>query len=156
MFNESKFNRASFVPRTHRHFVPELKDFFGESDDGPHWEVRGLTGQEMFQAKMAVDRDKTFRAAVAAMSAGGREQVAAFTELMGLGDTVPEELSKRIEILVIGSVAPKVERPTIVKLAKAFPATLNTLTDKILELTGLGHEVGKPKGSGETPASATP
>jgi hypothetical protein len=44
--------------------------------------VRGLTGQEMFQAKMAVDRDKTFRAAVAAMSAGGREQVAAFTDIL--------------------------------------------------------------------------
>lgn len=155
MFDEKKFSRAAFVPRTHRHFVPELKGYFG-SDEESYWEVRGLTGQEMFQAKMAIDRDKTIRAAIAAMATTGNEQIQAFQELMALGESVPEEYSKRIELVSIGSVAPKVERTTVVKLAKNFPATLNTLSDKILELTGLGHELGKPKGSGETAASETP
>lgn len=155
MFNEKAFQKASFTPRTHKHYVPELKEFFGEGAE-LEWEVRGLEGPELFRAKLAVDRDRIISAAVTAMSASGNEQIQAFRELMALGDGVPEEYSKRIEIVSLGSVTPKVSRETVVKLAKAFPATINTLSDKILELTGLGHQVGKPKGSGETQESATP
>jgi len=155
MFDEKAFKKASFKPRTHKHFVPELKEFFSEGAE-LQWEVRGLEGPEMFRAKMAVDRDRTLTAAITAMSAGGNEQIQAFRELMAMGEGVPEEYSKRIELVSLGSVNPKVDRVTVVKLAKNFPATLNTLSDKIIELTGLGHEVGKPKGSGETHESATP
>lgn len=154
MFNEKAFQKASFVPRTHKHYVPELKEYF--SGDEIMWEIRGLEGPELFRAKMAVDRDRIITAAVAAMSANGNEQIQAFRELMALGDGVPEEYSKRIEIVSLGSVNPKVSRETVVKMAKAFPATISTLSDKILELTGLGHQVGKPKGSGEIHESATP
>lgn len=156
-FDQQAFARASFSPRTEVVKVPELVHFF-RGDGDPAWTVRGLTGEELYRVKAAAETGATMRAMVEALSAGaGRERVAAIRSAFGLDEsTTPEEYAKRIEMLLLASVSPRVDRPTVVKLIAAFPATVATLTDAILRLTGLGQQPGKSSGSGETPASATP
>ena len=56
-------------------------------------------------------------------------------------------------MLVACSVSPACTEQTAIKLAATFPTVFYSLTTKIIELTGLGHEVGKQKASGTRKAS---
>ena len=75
---------------------------------------------------------------------------------MGLAsEDVPGDISRRIEMLAAGSVAPQLgadNRDVAVKLAENFPTVFYQLSNAILSLTGQGAEPGKPKRSGKTPA----
>jgi hypothetical protein len=69
------------------------------------------------------------------------------------GDT-PGEIAKRVEMLVTGSVTPKIEHATAAKLAENFPIEFLMLTNAITELTGMGFDMGKPAAASlPTPAS---
>jgi hypothetical protein len=93
---------------------------------------------------------------ITSLAGSTSDKIDAVKELFGVGDGVTEEYAKRIEILLVGSVRPKIDRQEAVRLLRDFPTVAGKLTDTILELTGLGSVPGKLKGSGETPASETP
>ena len=151
-----KFLNASMVARESTIKVPELADFFPEGEKA-EWTVRGLNAGELARAREATDRTEQMKALVAAM-AGDGDKAASLREAMGLSDDeVPGDVSRRIEMLAAGSVSPVIgsdRRDIAVKLAEAFPVTFYNLTNKIQELTGQGAELGKPKRSGRTTASA--
>ena len=88
--------------------------------------------------------------------AGDGDKAAAIRQAMGLSnEDVPGDVSRRIEMLAAGSVAPLLgpdNRDVAVKLAETFPTVFYQLTNAITNLTGQGAEVGKPKRSGKTPA----
>lgn len=154
-FDKKKFDQAKFIDRTEAVPVPNLKAFYKEGE-APVWVVRGLSGEEWARANEAATKKENLLSYVEAVAAGGKEQAAAIKEILGISGETPAELCKRLDMFVAGSVDPKIDRPFAVKMAKNYPMEFYTLTNKIMSLTGMGREPGKPKGSGKTQESAQP
>ena len=151
-FDSKKFLRERFEPRTEEVPVPALAEYFG-GDEAAVWTVRGLTGAEFARAQEAAKKAAATADIAAAMAAaaGSAEKVDSILAAAGLPPDhkkQPEEMVRRLEILVTGSVAPAIDLPVAVQFAKAFPIEFFDLTNRIVRLTGLGHVPGKPKPSG--------
>ena len=116
--------------------VPALSDFFDEGET-PEWEVRGLSAVELHKAMEAGKRQGSIEAIVKAIAAN-QDQAGAVRKALGLTKDTPGEIAKRLEMLVMGSVAPAVSLPVAVKLAEAFPIEFLQLTNEISDLTGRG------------------
>lgn len=149
-----KFLQAALQPRQSTLQVPELAAWFGK--EPCEWVVRGLSAAELSRANQAADKGQdNVRAMVAAM-AGDGDKAAAIRATLGLSnDDVPGDVSRRIEMLAAGSVAPLLgpdNRDVAVKLAETFPTVFYQLTNAITNLTGQGAEPGKSRRSGKTPA----
>lgn len=150
-FNLAQFERAQFAPRTRTVNVEALAGFF-EPGDATVWTVRGLSANELHRAMEADARQKSVAAVVKAISNGG-DQAQAVRQALGLTADTPGEMAKRLEMLVMGSVAPVIELPAAVKLAESFPVDFLSLTNAITELTGQGADLVKPgAASQQTPA----
>ena len=155
-FNAKEFLKAKFEPRIEGVPVPDLRDFFKDGDE-PVWKVRGLTGQELGRANEAAARNRSIKAIVEALAGqADKERAGAIQDLLGVGENVPEDIAKRIEHLVLGSVDPPCTQDLAVRLCEVFPVEFYQLTTKILELTGKGQEPGKPKPSGKAAKSGPP
>jgi hypothetical protein len=150
-----KFLNAALTPRTEEVPAPELAAWFPEGA-APVWVVRGLTAAEMGRAREAAEegRSDNVRALVSAL-AGAGDKVTAIRKAFGLADEdVPADVSRRIEMLAAGTIAPALGeggREVAVKLSETYPTLFYNLTNRIIVLTGQGSEVGKPKRSGVTP-----
>lgn len=157
-FDLAKFQAASLAPREAAVPVPDLAHFFLDGAE-PVWIVRGLTGEQIARSNEANARYAAIAATVQALAntaAAKAETVEALQSLIGYGADVPEDLAKRFDHLVYGSVNPVIDRPTAVRLFSGYPIVAYTLTNKILELTGQGPDVGKSPHSTVTPESKTP
>lgn len=155
-FDIKAFSREKFIPNEEDVPVPDLKPFF-KGEGAPAFRVRGLTGEELYRVKQAAETTANMRAMLDALSAGvPAERAASIREAFGLGGSTPEEYAKRIEMLLIATVKPQLDRPTVVKLFTCYPAAMSAVSDAILKLTGMGQVPGKSSGSGETQESATP
>jgi len=162
-FNLDKFGSTNFNAREEDVPVPDLAPFFegkAEKDEHgkpkpPTWRVRGLTGPELGRVNEAQARNRDRRAIAEGLLSGKDDKVTeAVRALVGDGEQVPDDIAKRIEMLVIGSVKPEVSHTTAVQLANAFPVEFYQLTTKITQLTGQGAEPGKPKRSSGKTTSA--
>jgi hypothetical protein len=149
-FDVQKFQGASFKDRTAEVPVEDLKGFFGDKDKAI-WTVRGLTGEELAFARDAEERARSVNALVEGLAGkGAGAKVKVIKDELGLSDDkAPADYIRRLEILKYGSVDPEIDKPTSVKLAANYPTTFYLLTNKILELTGLGR-LGELSGSGTT------
>ena len=149
-----RFTQAKYSPRTEDVSVPDLAEYFADGEEAV-WTVKGLTAIEVAQTKQAYDRTETARALIGAL-ANAPDKIEAVTSALGLtGSDVPQDVSRRIESLMLGSVSPKIDansRDAVVKLAETFPVIFYELTNKVDALTGQGQEPGKPKPSGKTGA----
>jgi len=153
-FDLQKFSQAAFTAREDTLSVPALQAFFADGEE-PRWTVRGLTGAELAAANEAKDKNRNLLALTEALVSGGdTEKSAAIKGILGLGDQVPDEIARRLAMLVSGSVEPKIDHETAVKLAETFPVVFYNLTNRILELTGAGSELGKRPRSLKTDNSA--
>lgn len=141
MFDLDGFENAQFHRQTKRVRVEALAPFFAE-DAEPEFEVRGLTSDELHKSMDAGSTAKTLGAVVDAISAN-KEQVQKVREAIGLVGDTPAEVRKRIEMLVHGSVVPKLSHRSAAKLAENFPIEFMQLTNQITELTGLGASLEK-------------
>lgn len=150
-FSVDKFERAQFAPRTQEVDVKDLAAFF---DDGekPIWIVRGLSSSELHRAMEAGKRQQSIEAIVKAI-AQGADQAESVRKAIGLTTGVPGEIAERMEMLVMGSIAPKIELQLAVKLADSFPLEFLLLTNVIKELTGKGADMVKP-GAASQPTTA--
>lgn len=146
-FNGDKFERASFEARRTRVPVAALAMFFDEGE-APEWEVRGLSATELHRAIEAGRRQGSIDSIVKAIAANG-DQASAVRRALGLSKDTPGEIAKRLEMLVLGSVAPAVTLPQAVKLAEAFPVDFLSLTNEITELTGKGFDLVKPSAASQ-------
>lgn len=145
-FNLDGFEAQQFEPRTARVSVPDLAQWFLEGET-PEWEVRGLTAAEFYRAMEAFERQRVLVAAADISSeavGAGAELAASLKRLLGVSKSAPPELAKRLEMLVFGSVEPKITLPLAVKLGENFPIEFALLTNKIVELTGRGADLAKP------------
>ncbi len=149
------FLAAALAPREQAVEVPELAAWFGEGEPAV-WTVRGLTAAEIGRAKESCARGlENVRALVVAMAGEGGDKATAIRRAFGLStEDVPEDVSRRIEMLAAASVSPVIgaeNRDVAVKLAESFPTTFYRLSNTVDALTGQGAEMGKPKRSGATP-----
>lgn len=146
-FNAEKFERSKFEARRAKVPVPALSDFFDEGET-PEWEVRGLSAVELHKAMEAGKRQGSIEAIVKAIAAN-QDQAGAVRKALGLTNDTPGEIAKRLEMLVMGSVAPAVSLPVAVKLAEAFPIEFLQLTNEISDLTGRGADLVKPQAASQ-------
>ena len=141
-FSADRFERAKFEARRERVPVETLADYFDEGEKA-EWEVRGLSASELSKALEASRRQNDIAGVVKAI-ANNADQVQAIRKALGLTADTPGEVAKRLEMLVMGSVAPVIDLTTAVKLAENFPIEFLTLTNTITELTGKGADLVKP------------
>ena len=146
-FNAEKFERSKFEARRAKVPVPALSDFFDEGET-PEWEVRGLSAVELHKAMEAGKRQGSIEAIVKAIAAN-QDQAGAVRKALGLTKDTPGEIAKRLDMLVMGSVAPAVSLPVAVKLAEAFPIEFLQLTNEISDLTGRGADLVKPQAASQ-------
>lgn len=139
-------------PRTAELRFPELAPL-GAPGEEPVFIVRALTGHEIARANEANDRLERTRAAIEAMVGAGTVQREAFGDLLLSSDATPEDLARRIEHTMMGTVSPALNRDAVIRLLGEFPMIIWALSNSILKLTGLGADVGKAQGSGLIPAS---
>lgn len=158
-FDSERFLRERFRPRERAVPVPDLAPWFRDLPEGevPVWRVRGLEGAELARVREAPGRAKTLEALARALAREGTaERAEALREALGLGGETPDDLARRIEMLMAGSVAPRCDRQLAQRLARVRPVEFYTLTDEITRLTGEGAEPGESSGSGGTPPSEPP
>jgi hypothetical protein len=142
-FDADKFMNTKMLPRTADVPVPGLASWFGEGEK-PVWKVRGITGQELGQAKQAVESRKDIAALVAGIVGGqSAEKAAAAKKIMNIDDSVPANVALNIHLVKLGSVDPEADEDLAVKLCTCCPVEFQQIAKKILELTGQGHEPGK-------------
>lgn len=142
-FDAEKFMNTKMQPRTADVPVPGLASWF-EGEDKPVWKVRGVSGQELGQAKQAVEQRKDIAALVSGIVGGqSAEKAEAAKKIMNIDDTVPANVALNIHLVKLGSVEPEADEDLAVKLCTCFPVEFQQISKKILELTGQGHEPGK-------------
>jgi hypothetical protein len=156
-FDINKFIKTTFESRTCDVPVPDLKAFFA-ADEPPVFKVRGLTGNELARVHDAVDKHKNILGILESLvSTKSSDKVDAIRKALGVTDDVPNEIAKRLEMLIVATVSPQLDLDVAVKLAENFPIEFYSLTGKITELTGQGAiPLGKPQPSGPTPESKQP
>ena len=146
-FDKKRFLKTSFEPRSEAVPVPELKDYFEEGTE-PVWVVRGLTGHELGKVNEAEERNRNLIAIMEALvSSKAQEKAEGIKKLIGLDNTTPSDIAKRLEMLVMGSVDPVIDLELSVKLCTHFPVEFLQLTNTITKLTGQGAHVKKKQSS---------
>ncbi len=155
-FESQSFMREKFQRRIEEVKVPELARWYGEAE--PVWTVHGLNGAELARVKAAPQSQRAvYDLAETLAHATGTEVQEALQKLLGIDqESLPEDYVKRLEILTLGSIDPPCDKQLAKRIAAVYPVVFSRLTEKILELSGMGQEPGKSNDSGETPASATP
>ena len=152
-FDVDKFEQTELVPRQKAISVPALSAFFDE-EEKPEWVVCGLTASQIHKATSA-EASRSVQAKIlkaAAEFSGDPESI--LKELQDKEET-PGEIAKRMEMLVAGSVAPKIELRVAVKLAKTFPIEFMHLTNEITGLTGMGFDMVKPEAASQETTSSS-
>jgi hypothetical protein len=156
-FDLEAFRRAEFAPRTKRIAVQSeaLAAFFPEGVT-PEWEIKTLDASELNRALNAKENHKKIREVLDAIESGS-DVTAALRREMGLDQATPAEVAKRMELLVAGSVEPKINLADAVKIARVAVVDFTFITNEITKLTGMGYDYAKPPAVlPETPSSETP
>ena len=150
MFDVKKFKNSKLKQRVAEIPVPALSDFFPEGEKAI-WKVRGLTGQEIGAARESVSKNKNMAAMIDALSATSHsEKIKGIKEALGFGK-VSDDVAQRVAQLEAGSIEPACDTELAIKLCEHFPVEFYEITNKILALTGKGSELGKQKGSTQSP-----
>ncbi len=152
-FQLSRFEAESFKAREREVAVPELMEFFDEGTAAV-WRIRGLTGAEVAKVRDSVTRARDLEGLVARLAAENvKDKVAAVVEAFGLATgSDADDFVRRLTLLVIGSVEPKIQRNHAVKVSEVAPLAFYRLTDEIYNLTGQG-KLGESSASGTIPES---
>lgn len=155
MFDQKTFNNTDFSARTAEVVVKELQPFFGEGK--PVFMVRGLDAEEFAACRESMERARGIEAVIAGItSTSNKERVEAIRQSLGLTGEVAPDLVRRFDIVTFGCVSPKLERETVIKLARNYPTQFYSISNVILQLTGEGSLPGKLPGSGTIQESETP
>ena len=155
-FDLKRFNSTKLAIRTKEVDVPALKPFFDE-DEKPVFVVKGISGEELARVNEQVYINAGAQKAIElAQQKGAQAGVEAVRTLLGgFSDNVPDTHVRNINIVHLGCVEPKLERPDVVRLAQNYPIEFSILSQEILKLTGQGATIDQVKStaSGKTEAS---
>jgi len=148
-FNQTKFRKQEFIDRVESVDVPALRRWFDfdedeeQDDNAPcSWQVRGLSGPEFASMMDVASKSRNLNTIIEAIS-NSKVKTEELKKVLGMGSDTPEDLAKRIEQLVLGSVDPVVDSSLAIKLASSFPIEFYIITNKITALTGMGRDIKK-------------
>ncbi len=148
-FDPNKFMIQNFSQNTREVTIPSLQPFFGK--DKPLFILRGLTGVELAEVHEAIKVNAGIENIVDKILAPKMgDKVDALKAAMGLTGKVPDDIVRRLEMLVRCSVKPPITLDVAVKLCEVYPVEFYQLTGVITELTGQGKIPGKSRPSGQT------
>lgn len=148
-FDKKAFLKAKFEPRTEVLTIPALRGFFDAGEE-PKFVVRGLDVYEFAAVKEAKLKSKNVDNLINIL-ANEPAQIEALREAVGVvSNDVPGELASRLEALKLGLVEPEMDQQMVVVFAKRFPIDFWVISQKVLELTGMGMEIKKLPPSGES------
>lgn len=150
-FDGKKFSDVKFEQRTTEIEVKELAAFFNV-DEKPVFKVRGLSGKELGVIDQLVKGNfDSARLTVikALISEAAKDKIDGIAEIVGGNEEVAVETRKRMEYIAKGLIEPELDFAAIDKLCIYYPAVFIEISNKIIELTGLGGiESGESKPSG--------
>jgi hypothetical protein len=139
-----KFRTAKFEERTEKIKVDQLKSFFPKGEK-PVWTIRTITGEEMYFVRAAVEKSRNIEEVLTQLVSGSSKQKAeAAIKALGLDEKeLPEDYIRRLHVLKYGSLDPNLKDDVeglevCKKIAETHPTLFNTLTDRIMQITGLG------------------
>lgn len=152
-FDVEKFKNSKFVRRTAEIKItdPDLLQFVDDQEGGAVWTVQSLSAEECARANDAKRTNRNIAELVGVLSAsidktGGnaKEFAGQVAELLGVGaKNLPDDHVYRLELFVLGSAAPKVDKRTAVAMAERKPEFFYAITNKVLELIGQGASLGE-------------
>lgn len=148
-FDTNAFLSAEFTQRTQEVSLPALQSWFTGKDEKPVFKVRGLNASEIARSNDTAKRNENIEAIIKSVT-DKQGQVAKVMAELGISKDMPDDILKRLDQLVAGSVEPKFDYPLASKLAEVYPIEFYQLTNAILVLTGLGMDVVKQHPSGTT------
>lgn len=154
-FDIERFENTKMRRKTQDVPVPDLAAFFGEGEPLV-WVIQTLTAAEIARCNEAKDRAGQIGNVLEALSAPGSAQVDAMRKALGLSKDTPADVAKRIQILVEGSVSPKVTHSQAVLFSERFAADFYQLTNKILILTDSGFDLVKPAAASQPTTDSQP
>lgn len=140
--------------------VPELEgwDYF-EDGEALVWKVRNATTAEIFRAREAPERQARLLNTALKLFEDGEPDPEDLRRLFKIdAESVPVDVSRRIDLLCMASVHPVIgsdNRQKIVELSETHPDIFVKLTNLIDLLSGKGAVRGKPKRSGKGRTSET-
>lgn len=150
-FRAERFGSAALAWPSVPVEVPDLAEWF--EGEPAVWRVRGLNANELAKVEMAERRGAAIEALSAALADGTAEEITAGVRgLIGRSGAIEEIYARQIEMLVLGSVEPRVDHIVAAKLGECFPVVFKTLVNAILAATGQGASAPKkPEASTEMP-----
>lgn len=109
------------------------------------FKMQGLTGNDMAVISGTRDTGKFIEMLSEALTKNNGHQGAdAIRSMLGIfDDSLHPQLKYRVELVVRGSADPVIDYPLAAKMAKDFYIVLYRLSEKVLELTGLGSQLKK-------------
>lgn len=147
-FDINAFSKSKMEHATEEVRVPNLQQFFGDSE--AVWIVRGMTHTELCRMQETKENDKLLNTAIAAVAGSEEDKAKLIKEIIGDTDGVHESTRRGIELIVMCSVSPKIDRPVAVRLSQFYPAEFQTLRDRIFALSQDGPVLAKKKPSRST------
>jgi len=139
-----KFDNAKFKRREREIEVPELAPFFPD-EQKPVIVIQNLTAPEVAIANEAADKSKDLAEIVGRLfSEAPREKIDAILDAAGISSkATPADYSKRLKLLQFGVKGNLFDQRRAVKFASNFPVDFYDITNKILQITGLGACLGE-------------
>jgi hypothetical protein len=141
-FDIERFISTPMQRKTEKVPCPDLAAFFGDGEEH-FWEIQTLTAVELCRCNEAKERSANVGMLLEA-AAQTTGQIEALRKAIGLTKDTPGEIAKRMELLVYGSVSPKVSLEQAVVFAERYGADFYQITNRILILSGSGFDVVKP------------
>ena len=155
-FNVKKFTQTEMEPRTFDFPIPnvakELPDCF-ENGEKPVWKIQGIGSVELGMAEQAIANVDIKEKIISGLTALNSEDVAnQIRELIGAKSndptaSPPDHIAKRIFYLVYGALDPKCDFEDARKFCDRFPTEFLSITQKILDISGMGYQKKKLKSS---------
>ena len=148
MFDAKKFLNEKFTARTKDVPVPDLKAWFPKGAKAI-WTVRGLEGKEIGLTKEAAGKNKSIAGIMKMLSSAKVvDKTKALEAVFDMGEgRTTDNIAERLEQMTMGSVEPKCDLLLAVKVCQRYPVDFYSITNEILQLTGLGMMPGKPRKS---------
>ena len=138
MFNSDKFGSTTFERRTEAVDMTALAEFF-DLDDKQVFTVQGLTHHELASCVEGLQAKDNTKSILEAVAGSNHAIKGAIKDIINNNNDIPVDTQKRILHLTKGAVAPAIDEMFAVQLAERFPVEFTILTNKILELSGLGQ-----------------
>jgi hypothetical protein len=131
-----KTKKTKFAPLTAERTFPELGFFFPEGTP-PTFTLRSLTKEELSQVEEAAIRGRDRASALEAkFDDNGKKELVTLRKRLGIpGDGFSENYLKCLELVILGTVTPKLDHETALRLVMTFPFTFLSLSCIILDLS---------------------